>query len=159
MVLQSIVFGLTLERSPCPGLCLKSLWFMFCTSDFRFCFLQALIATSVSKGDYRDVKEITYFVLKVCPTCMFEIRLHFEEDEFNMKLLLQRFSTLIIHLISFRSCYLSFQIGLLTGVCLAAVLGISFSSLATLFTKDAEVLGIVRTGVLVCGNSHVIAIF
>lgn len=41
------------------------------------------------------------------------------------------------------------QIGLVTGVFLAAVLGVSFSSLATLFTKDAEVLGIVRTGVLV----------
>lgn len=41
------------------------------------------------------------------------------------------------------------QIGLVAGVFLAAVLGVSFSSLATLFTKDAEVLGIVRTGVLV----------
>ncbi|KAM7479501.1 hypothetical protein LguiA_027714 [Lonicera macranthoides] len=70
---------------------------------------QALIATSVSKGDYRDVKEITYFVLKI---------------------------------------------GLLTGVCLAAVLGMSFSSVATLFTKDAEVLGIVRTGVLFVGASQ-----
>ncbi|XP_028073856.1 protein DETOXIFICATION 45, chloroplastic-like [Camellia sinensis] len=33
-------------------------------------------------------------------------------------------------------------------VSLAAILGLSFGSLATLFTKDAEVLGVVRTGVL-----------
>lgn len=46
------------------------------------------------------------------------------------------------------TCFL--QIGLLTGVSLAAILGVSFSSLATLFTKDAEVLAVVRTGVLVC---------
>lgn len=43
-----------------------------------------------------------------------------------------------------------FQIGLLTGISLAAILGLSFSSLATLFTKDAAVLEIVSTGVLVC---------
>ena len=42
------------------------------------------------------------------------------------------------------------QIGLVTGICLAAILGLSFGSLATVFTKDAEVLGIVKTGVLVC---------
>lgn len=42
-----------------------------------------------------------------------------------------------------------FQIGIVTGLLLAAILGVSFSSIATLFTKDAEVLGIVRTGVLV----------
>ncbi|KAI7991717.1 hypothetical protein LOK49_LG12G02844 [Camellia lanceoleosa] len=35
-------------------------------------------------------------------------------------------------------------------VSLAAILGLSFGSLATLFTKDAEVLGVVKTGVLVC---------
>ena len=45
------------------------------------------------------------------------------------------------------------QIGLLTGVSLAAILGVSFGSLATLFTKDAEVLGVVRTGILVCSYS------
>lgn len=43
-----------------------------------------------------------------------------------------------------------FQIGLLTGVSLTAILGVSFGSLATLFTKDPDVLGIVRSGVLVC---------
>lgn len=41
------------------------------------------------------------------------------------------------------------QIGFVTGVSLAAILAVSFSSLATVFTQDAEVLGIVRTGVLV----------
>lgn len=45
--------------------------------------------------------------------------------------------------------HIFFQIGIVTGVLLAAILGVSFSSIATLFTKDAEVLGIVRTGVLV----------
>ncbi|XVE93988.1 hypothetical protein REPUB_Repub01dG0241600 [Reevesia pubescens] len=64
---------------------------------------QALIATYLSKGDLKTVKEITSFVL---------------------------------------------NIGFVTGVLLAAILGVSFGSLATLFTQDAEVLGIVRTGVL-----------
>lgn len=35
---------------------------------------------------------------------------------------------------------------------MSAILGVSFGSLATLFTKDAEVLGIVKTGVLVCST-------
>lgn len=35
---------------------------------------------------------------------------------------------------------------------MSAILGVSFGSLATVFTKDAEVLGIVRTGVLVCST-------
>lgn len=43
----------------------------------------------------------------------------------------------------------SFQIGIFTGVSLAAVLGVSFNSLSTFFTKDAEVLKLVATGVLV----------
>lgn len=42
-----------------------------------------------------------------------------------------------------------FQIGFVAGVSLAVILGVSFSSLATLFTKDVEVLRVVRTGVLV----------
>ncbi|THF95542.1 hypothetical protein TEA_017603 [Camellia sinensis var. sinensis] len=39
-------------------------------------------------------------------------------------------------------------------VSLAAILGLSFGSLATLFTKDAEVLGVVRTGVLFVSASQ-----
>ncbi|XP_030941386.1 protein DETOXIFICATION 45, chloroplastic-like isoform X2 [Quercus lobata] len=46
------------------------------------------------------------------------------------------------------------KIGLFTGVFLSAILGISFGSLATVFTKDAEVLGIVRTGVLFVSASQ-----
>lgn len=49
-----------------------------------------------------------------------------------------------------------FQIGLFTGVLLSAILGVSFGSLATLFTKDPEVLGIVKTGVLVCKRTYVL---
>lgn len=48
------------------------------------------------------------------------------------------------------------QIGLITGICLSAILGLSFGSLATVFTKDAEVLGIVKTGVLVCMDTCVL---
>lgn len=48
-----------------------------------------------------------------------------------------------------------FQIGLFTGVFLSAILGVSFGSLATLFTKDPEVLGIVKTGVLVRNHTYV----
>ncbi|XP_038992392.1 protein DETOXIFICATION 45, chloroplastic-like isoform X2 [Hibiscus syriacus] len=46
------------------------------------------------------------------------------------------------------------KIGVVTGISLAAILGVSFSSLATLFTKDAEVLAIVRTGVLFVSASQ-----
>lgn len=41
------------------------------------------------------------------------------------------------------------QIGVVTGIALAIVLGMSFSSIAGLFSKDPEVLRIVRKGVLV----------
>ncbi|KAK1373763.1 Multidrug and toxic compound extrusion4 [Heracleum sosnowskyi] len=44
--------------------------------------------------------------------------------------------------------YSVLKIGFGTGVLLTLFLGVSFSSLATLFTKDAEVLAIVRTGAL-----------
>ncbi|KAG6651520.1 hypothetical protein I3843_06G111600 [Carya illinoinensis] len=70
---------------------------------------QALIASSLSKGEYKTVKDITFFVLKI---------------------------------------------GLFTGVFLSAILGVSFGSLATLFTKDPEVLGIVKTGVLFVSASQ-----
>ncbi|PNX61024.1 MATE efflux family protein chloroplastic-like, partial [Trifolium pratense] len=45
-------------------------------------------------------------------------------------------------------------IGLLTGICLTAILGVSFGSLATLFTQDLEVLQVVRTGVLFVSASQ-----
>ena len=43
-----------------------------------------------------------------------------------------------------------FQTGLFTGIFLAVALSAFYGSLATIFTKDIEVLGIVRAGVLVC---------
>lgn len=46
--------------------------------------------------------------------------------------------------------YLVLQTGLITGVSLAVILGLSFGTLATLFTNDAQVLAVVRSGVLVC---------
>ncbi|KAK8665230.1 hypothetical protein V6N13_005403 [Hibiscus sabdariffa] len=46
------------------------------------------------------------------------------------------------------------KIGVVTGVTLAAILGVSFSSLVTLFTQDAEVLAIARTGVLFVSASQ-----
>ncbi|GMP32131.1 hypothetical protein CsSME_00006031 [Camellia sinensis var. sinensis] len=61
---------------------------------------QALIASYFSKGDYRTVREITFFALKT---------------------------------------------GLFSGILVAVILGVSFSSLATLFTNDKEVLGIIRS--------------
>ncbi|XP_028066976.1 protein DETOXIFICATION 45, chloroplastic-like [Camellia sinensis] len=71
---------------------------------------QALIASSSSKGDYRTLREVVNFALKV---------------------------NRIAHKVS-----------------LAAILGLSFGSLATLFTKDAEVLRVVRTGVLFVSASQ-----
>jgi len=50
----------------------------------------------------------------------------------------------------FITSYMFPQTGLFTGVSLAIILGVSFGSLATLFTNDSEVLGIVRSGLLVC---------
>ncbi|GMY05319.1 protein DETOXIFICATION 45, chloroplastic-like isoform X2 [Fagus crenata] len=78
--------------------------------DFQIViYLYAMVATSLSKGDYQNVRDITDYVLKI---------------------------------------------GLFTGVILSAILGVSFGSLATLFTKDAEVLGIVKTGVLFVSASQ-----
>ncbi|KAL5788978.1 hypothetical protein ACOSP7_005927 [Xanthoceras sorbifolium] len=70
---------------------------------------QALVASYSSRGDFKTVKEITNFVLKI---------------------------------------------GVLTGVSLAVILGLSFGSFATLFTKDVKVLDIVRTGVLFVSASQ-----
>ncbi|XP_028778809.1 protein DETOXIFICATION 45, chloroplastic isoform X2 [Neltuma alba] len=70
---------------------------------------QALIASSVSRRDYKVVKEIAHFVLRI---------------------------------------------GLLTGICLSAILGASFGPLATFFTKDPEVLDVVGMGVLFVSASQ-----
>ncbi|BFG42440.1 hypothetical protein CerSpe_287130 [Prunus speciosa] len=70
---------------------------------------QALIASYLSKGEYKIVKEVADFVLKI---------------------------------------------GLFTGVSLSVILGLSFGSLATLFTKDPEVLVIVRSGILFVSASQ-----
>ncbi|KAK7258296.1 hypothetical protein RIF29_23869 [Crotalaria pallida] len=70
---------------------------------------QALIASSLSRQEYKVVKEITNFVLRI---------------------------------------------GLLTGICLAAILGASFGSLATVFTQDSEVLLVVSTVALFVSASQ-----
>lgn len=70
---------------------------------------QALVASSLSRGDYSTVKELTNFVLKI---------------------------------------------GILMGGALAAILGSSFCSLANLFTRDAGVLQIVKTGTLFVSASQ-----
>nr|GEW08700.1 protein DETOXIFICATION 45, chloroplastic-like [Tanacetum cinerariifolium] len=50
--------------------------------------------------------------------------------------------------------FYALKTGLITGVSLAIILGLSFSTLATLFTNDAEVLRIVRSGVLFVSASQ-----
>lgn len=78
-------------------------------SDALALSAQALIASSFAKCDYKKVKEITHYVLKI---------------------------------------------GLFTGITLAIFLSASFGTLAELFTKDMEVLQIVRTGVLFVSASQ-----
>ncbi|VVA26549.1 PREDICTED: DETOXIFICATION [Prunus dulcis] len=70
---------------------------------------QALIASYLSKGEYKIVKEVADSALKI---------------------------------------------GLFTGVSLSVILGLSFGSLATLFTRDPEVLVIVRSGILFVSASQ-----
>lgn len=70
---------------------------------------QAMIASYLSEGELKTVKEIANFVLKI---------------------------------------------GFVTGVLLAAILGVSFGYLVPLFTQDAEVLGILKTGVLFVSASQ-----
>lgn len=50
----------------------------------------------------------------------------------------------------FENLIVPFQIGLVMGICLTAILGASFGSLATIFTQDTEVLQVIRTLALVC---------
>ncbi|MED6136506.1 Protein DETOXIFICATION 45, chloroplastic, variant 3 [Stylosanthes scabra] len=50
--------------------------------------------------------------------------------------------------------YFALKTGVFTGVMLAIILGASFSSLATLFTQDIEVLGIVKSGLLFVSASQ-----
>ncbi|KAL6522495.1 Protein DETOXIFICATION 45, chloroplastic [Orobanche minor] len=46
------------------------------------------------------------------------------------------------------------KVGCVTGVSLALILGVSFGSVASLFTKDAQVLGVVRNGILFVSASQ-----
>lgn len=50
--------------------------------------------------------------------------------------------------------YFALKMGLLTGASLAIILGVSFGTIATWFTKDAEVLRIVRSGLLFVSASQ-----
>ncbi|XP_022018634.1 protein DETOXIFICATION 45, chloroplastic isoform X1 [Helianthus annuus] len=50
--------------------------------------------------------------------------------------------------------FYALKTGLITGVSLAVVLGLSFGTLATLFTNDAQVLAIARSGVLFVSASQ-----
>uniref|UniRef100_A0A5B6YJ64 Protein DETOXIFICATION n=1 Tax=Davidia involucrata TaxID=16924 RepID=A0A5B6YJ64_DAVIN len=50
--------------------------------------------------------------------------------------------------------YFALKTGLFTGISLAVILGVSFGSLATLFTNDTEVLDIVRSGLLFVSASQ-----
>ncbi|CAH1413713.1 unnamed protein product [Lactuca virosa] len=50
--------------------------------------------------------------------------------------------------------FYALKTGLITGVSLAIILGLSFGTLAKLFTNDAEVLSIVRSGVLFVSASQ-----
>ncbi|KAA8547575.1 hypothetical protein F0562_004004 [Nyssa sinensis] len=50
--------------------------------------------------------------------------------------------------------YFALKTGLFTGISLAVILGLSFGSLATLFTTDVEVLDIVRSGLLFVSASQ-----
>ncbi|KAK3014052.1 hypothetical protein RJ639_008046 [Escallonia herrerae] len=50
--------------------------------------------------------------------------------------------------------YFALKTGLITGISLAIILGLSFSALANLFTNDAEVLHIVRSGLLFVSASQ-----
>ncbi|XP_059434424.1 protein DETOXIFICATION 45, chloroplastic-like [Corylus avellana] len=50
--------------------------------------------------------------------------------------------------------YFALKTGLFTGISLAIILGLSFGSLATLFTNDSEVLRIVRSGLLFVSASQ-----
>lgn len=50
--------------------------------------------------------------------------------------------------------YFALKTGLFTGISLAIILGVSFGSLASLFTNDSEVLQIVRSGLLFVSASQ-----
>lgn len=105
-----------------------------------------MIASSVSKGDYKTAKEVTGLALKVqFYVCVWVSIL--STFHLVMRSLGARYDISQILVLYKFMC--TVQIGLLTGIILFAILGSSFGSLATLFTKDADVLGIVRTGVLV----------
>ncbi|KAL0422980.1 UNVERIFIED_CONTAM: protein DETOXIFICATION 45, chloroplastic [Sesamum latifolium] len=114
-VLLTITLGTSMAARQGPiamaahQICLQVWLAVSLLTDALAASAQALIASYVSKDDYRTVRDITQFVLKI---------------------------------------------GFITGVLLAVVLGVSFSSLASLFTKDIEVLGVVRTGVLFVSASQ-----
>ncbi|KAL8536296.1 hypothetical protein ACS0TY_011786 [Phlomoides rotata] len=50
--------------------------------------------------------------------------------------------------------FFALKISVVTGVSLALILGVSFSSLAPLFTKDVEVIRVVKTGILFVSASQ-----
>ncbi|KAF3336891.1 MATE efflux family protein 3 [Carex littledalei] len=78
-------------------------------SDAMAVSAQALIASAFAKSDYKKVKEVAYYALKI---------------------------------------------GVFAGIALAIGLGASFGRLAELFTKDPEVLQVVKSGVLFVSASQ-----
>lgn len=110
----------------------------------NFVFPQALVASYISKEDYANVKDVTQFVLKVL-TATVNLFIAFYNSEGGYHSSCSR--------LIFLYRLLLFQIGLVTGVSLAVILGFSFNSLAPVFTKDVEVLRVVRTGILVSKTS------
>ena len=113
--------------------------------------MQALIASAFAKGDYRTVKEITYFALKVTYFLHVAFVLVLAHT-FQLKecFFFFFFSISPFGIMFHNMSYMFPQTGLFTGISLAIILGVSFGSLATLFTTDSEVLGIIRSGLLVC---------
>ncbi|PQQ15638.1 protein DETOXIFICATION 45 chloroplastic isoform X1 [Prunus yedoensis var. nudiflora] len=114
-VLTTLTFGTSMAARQGPvamaahQICIQVWLAVSLLTDAMAASGQALIASYLSKGEYKIVKEVADFVLKI---------------------------------------------GLFTGVSLSVILGLSFGSLATLFTKDPEVLLIVRSGILFVSASQ-----
>ncbi|QCE01913.1 multidrug resistance protein [Vigna unguiculata] len=108
-VLSTITLGTSVAARHGPvamaahQICMQVWWSVSLLSDALAASGQALIASYVSRHEYKVVKEITSILLRI---------------------------------------------GLVMGICLAAILGASFGPLATIFTQDSEVLLVVRSLVL-----------
>lgn len=118
-------------------------WFFYFNLSWsqRYClisFSQALLAAGYSQGNYEQARQVVFRLLQVFNIPNYYIC-------FSCKLV----SCHLTDSVSYYFILIGKQIGLVTGISLAALLFLGFGPFSHLFSTDSEVLAIAWSGLLV----------